>query len=51
MDRPESQLRDWYTDHLRPKIERAVRERTIGAAQAAELDRLMADVLSARRLP
>jgi hypothetical protein len=38
-------LRDWYSDKLRPKLARAVTEGRVGAAQAAQLHRLMTELV------
>jgi hypothetical protein len=40
-------LRDWYADELRSKVARAVMEGRVDAARAAELHRLMTQLLEA----
>ncbi len=42
-----SSLRDWYADGLGSKVERAVTDGRVDAAQAAEFHRLMEQLLEA----
>jgi hypothetical protein len=47
---PRDDLRVWYSDELRPKVARAVTERRADAERAAELHRVMTELLEARLL-
>jgi hypothetical protein len=39
-------LSSWYTDRLRPKLARAVRDGRVDHARAAELHRLMTELFA-----
>jgi hypothetical protein len=47
---PREAVLGWYSDGLRPKVARAVTEGRVDAERAAELHRLMTELLGARLL-